>query len=502
MPLLSEERHYTAFEVDGQLFQYKHLPFGVTNGFSGFQRSIQEFIERHRLKKVYAYLDGLTVTGETLEEHDRNLKCLLDTTAECDLTISEEKSKFRVTELVMLGYLVANKQIKPDPKRLQALLDLPEPTCAKELKRVSGLFSYYDKWIPNFSKKAGSLLHCNAFPLSNESVIAFKTLKNDLCNASLGSVQDGVPFEVGTDASDFALAAVLHKTACPDASVSRTLCACEKRYSAVEKEAIAIIEAVRKFLHFLKGRHFAIVTDQEAVSFMFSQRNRGKIKNAKILSWRLELSQLHYDIRHQPGVYNVAPVVSSRSCALTPCMPLRQFRESLGHPCFARLHHFVRQRNSPYSSEETKPVCQLRRTCAEIIFLSRFLKPPVQTLIKALRPWDSLILGFSGPVRVVCPYLLVAVDEYSRFPFVFPLKNMKLSTAFASLSSLDCVFGFPSCIHSDRGSPFVSQEKLTCNAAHGISFRKSTTNHPTGNSQCDRFNQTILANHSIVVARP
>jgi len=41
-------------------------------------------------------------------------------------------------------------------------------------------------------------------------VIAFKTLKNDLCNASLGSVQDGVPFEVETDASDFAL---LHKTA-------------------------------------------------------------------------------------------------------------------------------------------------------------------------------------------------------------------------------------------------------------------------------------------------
>ena len=113
----------------------------------------------------------------------------------------------------MLGYLAANKQIKPDPKRLQALLDLLDPTCAKELKRVSGLFSYYAKWIPNFSKKACPLLHCNAFPLSNEAMIAFETLKNDLCNASLGSVQDGVPFEVETDASDFALSAVLHKTA-------------------------------------------------------------------------------------------------------------------------------------------------------------------------------------------------------------------------------------------------------------------------------------------------
>jgi len=141
-----------------------------------------------------------------------------------------QKSKFRVTELEMLGYLVAYKQIQPDPKRQQALLDLPEPTCAKTLKRVSGLFSYYAKWFHNFSKKVGPLLHCNAFPHSNEAVIAFKMLKNDLCNASVGSIQDGVPFEVETDASDFALAAVLSQDSRPVAFMSRTLSACEKRY--------------------------------------------------------------------------------------------------------------------------------------------------------------------------------------------------------------------------------------------------------------------------------
>ena len=150
------------------------MPFGVTKGVSASQRSEDEFIKRHRLKKVYAYLDDLTVTGATLEEHGRNLKCLLDAAVECNLTINEEKSKFRTTELEMLGYLVAYKQIKPDPKRLQALLDLPEPTCAKELKRESGLFSYYAKWLPNFSKKAGPLLHCSTFPLSNEAVVVLK----------------------------------------------------------------------------------------------------------------------------------------------------------------------------------------------------------------------------------------------------------------------------------------------------------------------------------------
>ena len=40
IPLLEEERFYTAFEAGGELYQYKRLPFGVTNGVSAFQRSI------------------------------------------------------------------------------------------------------------------------------------------------------------------------------------------------------------------------------------------------------------------------------------------------------------------------------------------------------------------------------------------------------------------------------------------------------------------------------
>jgi len=83
----------------------------------------------------------------------------------------------------------------------------------------------------------------------------------------------GVPFELGTDASDNAVAAVLSYGGRPVAFMSRTLSHCEKRYPAVGKEVTAVIEAVRKWQHFLKGRHFTIVTDQEAISFMFDQRH-------------------------------------------------------------------------------------------------------------------------------------------------------------------------------------------------------------------------------------
>jgi len=95
-----------------------------------------------------------------------NLKLLLDAADECNLTLNETKSKFRTTTLDMFGHRISHNQVKPDPQRLQPLLDLPAPSTAKELKSVSGMFSYYSKRISKFSEKASPLLHASTFPLT------------------------------------------------------------------------------------------------------------------------------------------------------------------------------------------------------------------------------------------------------------------------------------------------------------------------------------------------
>ena len=171
------------------------------------------------------------------------------------------------------------------------------------------MFAYYAKWIPNFSEMAKPLLQASNFPIRPEAERAFKELKNDLGRASLGSIREGVPFEIEKDTSDNALAAVLSQGGRPVAFMSRTLSHCEKRYPAIEKEATVVIEA---WQHCIKGRFFTIVTDQEAVSFMFNQRNRGKIKNTKILCWLLELGRLE------------SCVTGGLSCCPIPCLPFHK----------------------------------------------------------------------------------------------------------------------------------------------------------------------------------
>lgn len=68
----------------------------------------------------------------------------------------------------------------------------------------------------------------------------------------------------------------------------------EQRHTAVEKEALAITEAVRNWRHYLMEQYSKIITNQKNVSFMFNPSIAGKVKNKKILYWRLKLSCFDY----------------------------------------------------------------------------------------------------------------------------------------------------------------------------------------------------------------
>jgi len=93
------------------------------------------------------------------------------------------------------------------------------------------------------------------------------------------------------------------------------------------------------------------------------------------------------------------------------------------------------------------------------------------------------------------PYLLIVVDEHSRFPFVFLCKNIKSSTVTQCLSSLFCLFGFPGCVHSDRGA-LLSRETISFLTTRGISFSTSTPYHPQGIASANVLTKTFGAHSS------
>ena len=259
-------------------------------------------------------------------------------------------------------FLIEDGQYRPDPERLRPLLQLPAPNDAKSLRRVLGFFSHYSPWIHPYSEKIRPLTTTSTFPISGEAQTAFESLKRDIAQSVVCAVDEDAPFEVETDASDNAIAATLNQNGHPVAFFSHMLQGPEIGHASVEKEAKAIIEAVRHWRHYLTGRHFTIKTDQRSVAYMFDNKQRGKIKNDKIKRWRTELSCYSFDIVYCPGVENIPPDMLSRAfcAAIPPAGALGELHNSLCHPGITRMFHFVKTRNLPYSIEDVR---QMTKAC-------------------------------------------------------------------------------------------------------------------------------------------
>ena len=378
--------------------------------------------------------------------------------------------------------------IKPDPERLRPLKELPPPVDSKSLKRVLGLFAYYAKWIYQFSDKIRRLKQISTFPLGKTELTDFENLKQEIAKASLKSVDETMPFVVECDASDVAISATLNQGGRPVAFMSRSFQGSELHYPAVEKEATAIIEAVRKWNHFLSRQHFTLVTDQRSVSFMLDSRKRTKIKNNKIQCWRLELASYSYTIVYRPGKDNVAADSLTRTyCGSASGLSLTDIHAALCHPGITRLLHFVRTKNLPFSTDDVRRVCSTCRICAEL--KPSFYKPAVNQLIKATKSFERISLDFKGPLQSASSnkYLLVIIDEYSRFPFAFPCPDMYSSTVINCLNKLFSLCGMPQYVHSDNAKSFLSGSLKEFLMKRGIASSKSTPYHPTGNSQVERY---------------
>ena len=147
------DREFTAFQAGQELYQWRKLPFGLTNAVPEFQRAINAFVTENNLRGCFPYLDDITIAGEDQEEHDSNLKAFNDAAAAWNLTINKKKTQFSQKEISILEYKVAHQSIKPDPKRVWTLLEMPAPKTNKELQRLIGLFAYYARWIPSYSDK-------------------------------------------------------------------------------------------------------------------------------------------------------------------------------------------------------------------------------------------------------------------------------------------------------------------------------------------------------------
>lgn len=134
---------------------------------------------------------------------------------------------------------------------------------------------------------------------------AFDNLKSILIEEPLLQYPDfDRMFNLTCDASNFAIGSVLSQGPigqdAPIAYASRTLNKAEQNYNTTEKELCAIIWGVKQFRPYLLGQKFKIITDHQALSWLFSIKDL----RSRLTRWRLKLEEYEYEIIYKPGVSN------------------------------------------------------------------------------------------------------------------------------------------------------------------------------------------------------
>ena len=143
-----KDHPYIAFQSRLELYQWKVMPFGLTNAVPAFQRVINEFINSYKLKGVNVYLDNITVGGMDQAFHDKNLSALKEAAKKENFTFNENKCQYNCSQIQLLGHLVGNNEVKPNPEHIASLKD---PEVPKSKKRTPK-----DSWFIQLLFKVGS----------------------------------------------------------------------------------------------------------------------------------------------------------------------------------------------------------------------------------------------------------------------------------------------------------------------------------------------------------
>lgn len=156
------------------------------------------------------------------------------------------------------------------------------PTDVSTLRSFLGLVSHYSSFLPELHKLRGPLNNLlqkdTKWNWSNTCKESFEKIKSLLSSDLLLTHYDpSVDITVVSDASDYGVGAVISHIF-PDGSEkaiahsSKSLTPTERKYSQIEKEALAIIFAVKKFHKMLYGRHFTLITDHKPLISIFGSK--------------------------------------------------------------------------------------------------------------------------------------------------------------------------------------------------------------------------------------
>lgn len=312
--LAEGSKPYTAVITHIGSYEFNVLPFGIKNSPAECQRALDRAFSS--VAQATRYIDDITIWGDSPEEHDKVLEEVLDAAIASGFYFKLKKTDLFKSEVNMLGHIVGLGGVRPSPKKVQGIVQSQPPKNIKELRSFLGMAGYLRRFVPNYSALTFPLTQLTKKDMPYEWTDvhqeAFQEVKDHIASAVMLSIPKGNgPFVINTDASNIGVGAVLlqwqDEQLEPLEFASKKLTEGEARWSTSEKEAFAVVWAVKQFRDYIRTRRAYVVTDHAALQY-FSGMQEGKF-----LRWSLYLQQYDLVFVYLKGERNVMADYLSRN---------------------------------------------------------------------------------------------------------------------------------------------------------------------------------------------
>ena len=164
-------------------------------------------------------------------------------------------------QVLFFGHLVTSDGLKPDPRKINAIANMPAPQNKTQLQSFVGLCNYLTCYFPHFTDVL--------FPLKALTVKsiefewgqlheAFKKAKWTIVNScTLQYFNSDDPITVQVNTSSIAVSAALMQQGKVVSYHSRALTPMQQCYSNIERECYGIVNGVEHFHHYVFGRVYS-----------------------------------------------------------------------------------------------------------------------------------------------------------------------------------------------------------------------------------------------------
>ena len=277
LELSPESRYVTTFSTHVGLRRYKRLPFGVNAASEMFQEAIRELLTG--LPGCKNISDDIIVFVKSQDEHDKNLRGVLQRLQENNLRLNKEKCQFSQTEIRFYGHIFGSGGVRPDPRKVEAIHKASPPQNPSEVKSLLGMTQYVARFIPNYATITAPLRlltrQDTPWKWEQEEQRALNELKEALVGDQVMSYFDPRrQTEIIVDASPVGLGGLLMQDGKVISYASRALSDVESRYSQTEREMLAVVWDVEHFHPYVYGAQFSVVTDHKPLIGIFKNHKQ------------------------------------------------------------------------------------------------------------------------------------------------------------------------------------------------------------------------------------